>query len=88
MNKKVELMRVRLEQRVKNLRVWAGCVCVLIACTLAVRANYAGVNVKYADVVAGLIIGVLLGFDLIMVNYINKYSKALKDENKLERLFL
>jgi hypothetical protein len=88
MDKKLELVRVKLEQRVKKFRVWISCACALIACTIAAKANYVGVNGKYVDLVTGLIIGILLGISLIMLNYINKYSKALKDENQLTKLCL
>ncbi len=87
MDKDLELMRRKLEQRVKKLRVLFGCVCTLIACTVAIRSHFVGAGEKYADLVAGCIMGILIGLDLIMMIYFNKYSEALKDNNKLEKLY-
>lgn len=84
----MENFRKVLKKRLSLMVVFNALAAVFIALTAVYGNMTTASNENVADMIHGFQIGIFIGLELIMLVYITKYRKALKDEDKFKRVYI
>lgn len=76
-----------LKKRLSLMMAFNGLAVVFIALTGAYGNKAAGGNENLADMIHGFQVGVFLGLEIMILIYIGKYTRALKNETELKKLY-
>jgi hypothetical protein len=84
----MEKYKKLLKKKLILMATFNGLAVVFIVLTGSMGNITSGVNENIADLIHGVQVGSFIGLQIIMFTYITKYINALRNEDKLKKLFI
>jgi len=84
----MEKFKKVLKRKIALMSIFNALVIIFIAVTVAYGNRSIGGSENISDMIHGFQVGFFVGLQLVMVKYIGKYGNALRDEEKLKKLYV
>lgn len=84
----MEKFKSNLNKKMKLMILLASLVAIIVLLVGYISYKVVGTQGDVADFILGAQFGTFIGLELVIIMNIRKYSKALKDKNTLQKLFI